>query len=169
MSEAPQKSESLIQDKNLRYAVIAALIAIVVAPFIAMSFSMAWSVVVLVEIAVIAFFTVIFVMIIGSKEDHYPKAVEDSPSVLAWSQRLAAAEQAAVQENLDAMEKVSGDGVENLADDATPNEVAAATRSEAKDTGKAVGDLSDDEREAKRQAALERRKARAAKKAESDS
>lgn len=153
-------------DTNLRYAIIAALIAIVVTPIIAMTLSMDFAVVVMTEIAVVAFFTVLFVMIIGSKESHYPQTAEDSPSVTAWSQRLAAAEQAQVNETVEKIEEVSGDGVEAVPDDATPNEVAAASQSDAADTGKSVSDLSDAEREAKRQAALERRKARAAKKAE---
>ena len=106
MSE--NNNTSLSENKNLRYAGIAAIIALIVAPIVANMFSMQWAVVVMVEIAVVAFFTVLFVMIIGSQEDHYPSAAEDSPSVAAWSQRLGAAEQAKVEETVENIEASSG-------------------------------------------------------------
>lgn len=96
------------ENKNLRYAAIGAVIALIVAPIIANMMGMEWAVIVMVEVAVIAFFTVLFVMIIGSQEDHYPTAAEDSPSVTAWSQRLGAYEQAKVDEVVEDIEEASG-------------------------------------------------------------
>ena len=93
------KNTSLSDNKNLRFAVIAAIISLVLAPILAAGvFNLEWSVVVMVEIAVVAFFIVLFVMIVGSIEDHYPNSASDSASVLAWSERLGAAEQAQVEE-----------------------------------------------------------------------
>lgn len=147
-------------DNRLRIAGIAALICMIIAPIVAMSLGFEGAVIVMIEIAIIAFFTVLFVMIIGSKHDHYPSTVEESASVAAWKQRLAA------QEAKKAEQAEQAQNSETETQEATTE---ATVSSEGKDTGKTVGSLSDEEREAKRQAALERRKARAAQKAADES
>ncbi len=96
------------ENKILRYTIIGAVIALIIAPIVANIMGMQWSVIVMVEVAVIAFFTVLFVMIIGSQHDQYPSAAEDSPSVTAWSQRLGAYEQAKVDDVVEDIEEASG-------------------------------------------------------------
>lgn len=106
---ADNNNNSLTDNKQLRLAIIAAVISLVVAPIAASLAGLEWAVIVMVEIAVVSFFIVLFVMIIGSVEDHYPTTAADSPSVLAWSERLGAAEQAKVEETVDTIEEASGD------------------------------------------------------------
>jgi|GEM_PF-3975656 len=101
--------------KNLRYAGIAALALLVIVPIVYyMMFGedAEFAVAIMLEIAVIGFFTVIFVMIIGLVEDHYPTEAKDSAAVTAWSQRTGAMEEAKAQETVEKIEEVSGDGVE---------------------------------------------------------
>ncbi|MGB7337992.1 MAG: hypothetical protein WBC91_03790 [Phototrophicaceae bacterium] len=97
-------------DNKLRYAVIGMVIALIATPILGILLleDPQFSVIVMMEIAVVGFFTVIFVMIIGSREDHYPTSAADSPSVLAWSQREAAAQQANAAKSAERIEEASG-------------------------------------------------------------
>lgn len=79
----------MLQNENMKRATYSALALLVIAPIVGMILNFDFSVIVMMEIAVIAFFTVVFVMIIGSEEDHYPSAAEDSASVSAWADREA--------------------------------------------------------------------------------
>lgn len=80
-------------NKNLRYVGIATLVFLVIVPlaYYAMFDDPHFSVAVMLEIAVIGFFTVIFLMVIGLIQDHYPKEAKDSAAVAVWSQRAGIA------------------------------------------------------------------------------
>ncbi|MGJ3239269.1 MAG: hypothetical protein ACFE0Q_11230 [Anaerolineae bacterium] len=79
-------------NRNFKLAAIGLVIGLIITPIIAMMLNLGFAVIVMLEIAVIAFFTVIFVMIIGSVQDHYPKDAKDSSAVSAWAQRLGTTE-----------------------------------------------------------------------------
>ncbi|MEL6525029.1 MAG: hypothetical protein AAFQ07_04895 [Chloroflexota bacterium] len=79
----------MLQNENMKRSLYAMVALLVIAPIAGFAFGFDFSVIVMMEIAVIAFFTVVFVMIIGSEEDHYPTAAEDSASVNAWADREA--------------------------------------------------------------------------------
>lgn len=82
----------MLENQNMRRAGMLMLALLAITPIIGFALSLDFSVIVMLEIAVIAFFTVVFVMIIGSEEDHYPSAAEDSASVSKWAEREAARE-----------------------------------------------------------------------------
>lgn len=164
MESQIQESNRLQDDKNIRYVAIAFAVILLLAPIFTRGiFGWAMATVVMTEIAIVAFFMMIFVMLIGSKMDHYPTQSDDSPSVQAWTKRLAAVEAART-----AQADQQSTALADLPEDATPNQVAAAVN-QATDTGKTVSDLSDEERAAKREAAIARRAARAAKNAQEES
>ena len=99
--------------KNLRYAGIAALALLVIVPIVYyMMFGedAEFAVAIMLEIAVIGFFTVIFVMIIGLVEDHYPTEAKDSAAVALWSQRAGTPETAEAAEPVEEASDDSADG-----------------------------------------------------------
>ncbi|MEM9953057.1 MAG: hypothetical protein AAF846_15740 [Chloroflexota bacterium] len=75
-------------NKNLKTALMSAGAALVITPIVALIAGFSFSVIIMLEIAVVALFTVVFVMIIGSEEDHYPTEAKDSLAVNRWSDRL---------------------------------------------------------------------------------
>lgn len=97
-------------NSQLRYATYAAILSLIATPILAWFLlpDPQFAVIVMLVIAVVGFFTVIFVMIVGSQEDHYPSAAADSPSVLAWSQREAAAQAAQAEDSIENIEDASG-------------------------------------------------------------
>jgi hypothetical protein len=94
-------------NKNLRYAGIAALILLVLVPIIysVITPNPQFAMAVLLEVAIIGFFTVIFVMVIGSQHGDYPSAEQDSAAVTAWSQREAAKQAAKAKETVEKVEE----------------------------------------------------------------
>lgn len=124
---------------------------------------MSFAVVIMLFIIVIAFFTVVAVMYFGTREgEAMPHSASDSTAANTWIAR-ADARQEAYDAHAKAAEAAAALPVTPVA---TPDpEPAATTEPAGTTTGQSIGDLSDAEREAKRQAAIERRKARAAKKA----
>lgn len=122
-------------------------------------------------IAVIAFATVVAVMYVGSVEDNHLEGGEASASkaVDQWTQRANARETAyrtaAQAHNPTANTAVPAS--ETVGAQASPS---AAPIDAGKSTGQSITDLSESDKEEKRRKALERRKARAAKRAaQSDS
>lgn len=100
--------------------------------------------VVMTVVALLAFLTVVGVIWIGSQEQESVHEASESAAATAWTNRVTQKE-AALQQ----MQQVQGQGV--------PSGDAVANTVEAEN--------GEDEKEAKRRAALERRAARAAKKA----
>jgi hypothetical protein len=112
------------------------------------------AVIVMALIAAIAFLTVVVVMRVGLEHGEAPVAASDSSAVSVWQQRAARQPEATNAAQISEAE-------------AAPTAQAAKVESASgAATGKSVADLSDEEKEAKRQAALERRKAREAKQSE---
>ena len=74
---------------RLKSAGLLAIILAIVFPIALLLLDFKPVIAVMSVVAVIGFFTVVFVMIIGSEEDHYPKSAEESAAVKAWKQRLA--------------------------------------------------------------------------------
>jgi len=113
--------------------------------------------VVMAVVAVIAFLTVVAVIWIGAQEQESAHETGESAAAAAWANRAAKKEAA-----LEQMQQAQGQGVPS--GDAIANTVEAEQAvSSGQATNQSVGDLSEDEKEAKRRAALERRAARAAK------
>ena len=116
--------------------------------------------VVMAVVALLAFLTVVGVIWIGSQEQESVHETGESAAAAAWSNRAAQKEAA-----LEQMQQAQGQAVPSA--DAVANTVEAEqTVSSGQATNQSVGDLSEDEKEAKRRAALERRAARAAQKAD---
>lgn len=127
---------------------------------------MPFALVIMGVIIVLAFLTVVAVIYFGSKENITVHGNgENLASVEAWMKRAERANPPASEKPAPAKEREAAEAAEAVADEDAPE---SSTASAASDSGQSVGDLSDEEREAKRQAALERRKARAAKRAESN-
>ncbi len=116
--------------------------------------------VVMMVVALIAFLTVVAVIWVGAQENTSAHA-EGSDAAAAWAARAEKKEQA-----LRAQLQAQGQGVpsaEAVAD--TVESEQSVSEPSGETTNQSVSDLSDEEKEAKRRAALERRAARAAKKA----
>lgn len=123
---------------------------------------MPFALVIMGVIIVLAFLTVVAVIYFGSKENVTIHGNgENLASVEAWMQRAERVNPPVSDEPAPVKEQDTAAAA--AGEDAPESSTAPA----ASDSGQTVGDLSDEEREAKRQAALERRKARAAKRAES--
>ncbi len=75
---------------RLRMAGLAALAFLIGVPVIGAMMGLEFAVIIVLMIAVIGFFTIVFVMIVGSEHDHYPVEAKDSAAVTAWSERAAA-------------------------------------------------------------------------------
>lgn len=128
-----------------RYLALGALLVLVIVTVVMVVFNAAFSVIVLGNIATIAFMTVVAVMVIGSEHGHGPITASESSAVAIWTARAARREEA--QHKSAVAEPVP----------------AATAQVVGESTGQAVSDLSEAEKDTRRQAALERRKARAAK------
>lgn len=125
-------------------------------------------------VAIIAFATVVAVMYFGTREGEAPPhEAHESNAVSVWGQR-ANAKEAKLKEQAEAIaaaeaaakaEEEAAKAAETAkAEEAAKAQAAAkpaATESAGADTGRKLSDVSDEEREAKRQAALERKRKRA--------
>ena len=95
-------------NSRLRMAAIGTLIGLIAVPVIGAMSGLEFAVIIMLMIAVIGFFTIVFVMIIGSEHDHYPVEAKDSAAVAIWSQRAAATQQQA-GETVENIEDASGE------------------------------------------------------------
>ena len=119
-------------------------------------------------VAIIAFATVVAVMYFGTREGEAPPhEAHESNAVSVWGQRandkeakLKAQAEAVAAEEAAAKAQAEAAAAEEAAK-AQAEAKPAATESEGDDTGRKLSDVSDEEREAKRQAALERKRKRA--------
>lgn len=118
-----------------------------------MLFGIPGAILVLAVVIVVAFVSVVGIMVLGSRDsDTHPVTASESHAVSFWAglaDNKAAPAQAAV---------ASAPTAEPVA------KVQASASGES--TGQSVSDLSEDEKEAKRRAAMERKKAREASKGE---
>lgn len=125
-------------------------------------------------VAVIAFLTVVAVMYFGTREGEAPPhEAHESNAVSVWGQR-ANEKEAKLKAQADAIAAAEAaakaeEAAAKAAEAAKSEEKPAATVSEGADTGRKLSDVSDEEREAKRQAALERKRKRAEAKAAKES
>lgn len=79
---------------RLRMATIGVLIGLIAVPVIGSMQGLEFAAIIVLMIAVIGFFTMVFVMIIGSEHGHYPVEAKDSAAVAAWTDRIAKSEKA---------------------------------------------------------------------------
>ena len=108
-------------------------------------------------VALIAFATVVAVMYFGTREGEAPPhEASESHAVSVWGQR-ASEKEAKLKAQADAIATAQA---EEEAEEATDDAPSTAT-SAGEDTGRKLSDVSDEEKEAKRQAALERKRKRA--------
>ena len=77
---------------RLQMATIGVIIGLIAVPVIGSMQGLEFAAIIVLMIAVIGFFTLVFVMIIGSEHDHYPVEAKDSAAVAAWNERIAASE-----------------------------------------------------------------------------
>jgi hypothetical protein len=74
---------------RLRNTAIVALLTIIIAPIVMTVMGASPALVVLSIIAVVGFYTVVFVSVIGSLENEvHPQSASDSNAVMAWQNRL---------------------------------------------------------------------------------
>lgn len=118
-------------------------------------------------VALIAGATVVAVMYFGVREDEEgrPHDAESSGAANTWDER-ARKRETAHQERV-AAQQAQRESVAMAAKTTEPEEAATPVQATASgaSTGQSISDLSDEEKEAKRKAAMERRKKRAAQEA----
>lgn len=77
---------------RLQMATIGVLIGLIAVPVIGTMRELPFASIIVLMIAVLGFFTMVYVMIVGSEHDHYPVEAKDSAAVAAWTERLATSE-----------------------------------------------------------------------------